>query len=90
MEVFELDPTPWHRWWRYKVAKDVLQSVLYFAAIERDLCIAIVEPAPPAMHEGLWRDQVRDFLVNQLNRQVLDYQPSLFGIGSVAQILVMH
>jgi hypothetical protein len=44
-------------------------------------CIAVVDPTPPPMQEGLWRNRVRDFLVGPLNRQVFDFQPSLFGVG---------
>jgi hypothetical protein len=45
------------------------------------LCIAIVEPPPPEIHAGHWRDRVRDFLIGPLNRQVIDYQPCLLGLG---------
>jgi hypothetical protein len=71
MAFFDLDPTPWLPWGHqviygggtrlprmfYNSSSDLPQQ-------ERDLCIAVVEPASPAMHEGLWRDRVRDFLVN--------------------------
>jgi hypothetical protein len=88
MAVFEVDPTPWLPWGHQVIDGGGTRLPRTFYNLsseppqqERDLCIAIVEPAPPAMHEGLWRDRVRDFLVNQLNRQVLDYQPSPFGFG---------
>jgi hypothetical protein len=29
----------------------------------------------------MWRDQVQDFLIGPLNRNVLDFQASLFGVG---------
>jgi hypothetical protein len=48
---------------------------------EHDTCIAIVESAPLAIHEGHWRDWVRDFLVDTLNHQVITYQPCIFGLG---------
>jgi hypothetical protein len=47
----------------------------------QSFCIAVVEPATPAIHEGHWRDRVRDFLVVALNHQVIDYQPDIFGLG---------
>jgi hypothetical protein len=71
MAVFELDPNPWLPWGHQVIdgGGTRLPRTYYNPSSdpphqERDLCIAIVEPALPAMHEGLWRDRVRDFLVN--------------------------
>jgi hypothetical protein len=40
-----------------------------------------VEPALHLHEEAMWRDQVQYFLTIPLNRNVLDFQASLFGIG---------
>jgi hypothetical protein len=88
MVVFELDPTPWLPWGHQVIDGGAtrLPRSYYNPAndppqLHQDWCIAVIEPAPPAMHNGLWRDRVRNFLAGPLNRQVLDYQPSTFGLG---------
>jgi hypothetical protein len=60
MAVFELDPTPWLPWGHQVIdGGGIRLPRMYYnpssnpSQQERDLCIAIVEPAPPAMHEGL-------------------------------------
>jgi hypothetical protein len=40
-----------------------------------------VEPTPPPAALALWREQVRDFLIGPLQRNVVTSQPSLFGMG---------
>lgn len=40
-----------------------------------------MEPVPPPSQEDFWRDRVRDFLIGPLNRHVVEYQPTLFGVG---------
>jgi hypothetical protein len=88
MAVFEVDPTPWLPWGHqvidggptrlprtfYNAPQDPLQQ-------HQDHCIAIIEPAPPPADEIFWRQQVLNFLIGPLNRNVLDNQPSLFGAG---------
>jgi hypothetical protein len=88
MAVFELDPTPWLPWGHQVIdGGDTRLPRSYYNPMsdppqqEHDTCIAIVEPAPLAIHEGHWWDRVRDFLVDTLNRQVLTYQPCIFGLG---------
>jgi hypothetical protein len=80
MAVFELDPTPWLPWGHQIIdGGDTRLPRSYYnpandpPQLHQAFCVAIVEPAPPAMHEGLWHDQVRDFLTGPLNRQVIDY-----------------
>ncbi|KAM0856737.1 hypothetical protein ACQ4PT_048926 [Festuca glaucescens] len=46
-----------------------------------NLCVAVLEPAPPAADEGAWRDHVRDFIQQHHQRAVESFQPCLFGIG---------
>jgi hypothetical protein len=88
MAVFELDPTPWLTWGHQIIdGGDTRLPRSYYnpasdpPQLHQAFCVAIVEPVPLAMHEGLWHDQVRDFLTSPLNRQVIDYQPCLFGLG---------
>ncbi|KAM0853811.1 hypothetical protein ACQ4PT_050826 [Festuca glaucescens] len=56
-----------------------------------------MDPAPPPHDESHWRNQVLNFLNGPLNRNVLDHQPSLFGVGlfklsspNVVNALVSH
>jgi hypothetical protein len=88
MAVFELDPTPWLPWGHQVIdgGNARLPRTYYNPAndppqLHQAHCIAIVEPAPPQLHENHWRNRVRNFLVGPLNRQVLDFQPTLFGVG---------
>jgi hypothetical protein len=46
-----------------------------------DYCIAMVDPPPPLATMALWREQVHNFLVGPLQRNVVTSQPSLFGVG---------
>ncbi|KAM0913458.1 hypothetical protein ACQ4PT_012159 [Festuca glaucescens] len=41
----------------------------------------MVEPPPPSPAMALWREQVHDFLTGPLQRNVVNSQPSLFGVG---------
>jgi hypothetical protein len=56
-----------------------------------------VEPAPPPQAAAFWREQVSNFLVGPLQRNVIEFQPSLFGVGlfqlsglSAVNALVQH
>jgi hypothetical protein len=104
MAVFELDPTPWLPW-GHQVIDDGdtrLPRTFYNPSSDppqqpRVHCIAIVELAPQVFQDGHWHDRVRDFLVGPLNRQVLDVQPTLFGLGlyqlgspNSREVLVQH
>jgi hypothetical protein len=40
-----------------------------------------MDPPQPLEDEGFWREQVCLFLEGPLNRNVLEYQPCLFGVG---------
>ncbi|KAM0884997.1 hypothetical protein ACQ4PT_030635 [Festuca glaucescens] len=88
MAVFEVDPTPWLPWGHQVIdgGPTRLPRTFYYAAQDplqhhHDYCIAVVEPAPPPADEVFWREQVLNFLIGPLNRNVLDNQPSLFGAG---------
>jgi hypothetical protein len=88
MAVFELDPTPWLPWGHQVIDGGVTRLPRSYYNPQNDppqqhqsYCIAVVEPAPHPLHQGIWRDRVRDLLVGPLNRQVLDVQPSVFGVG---------
>uniref|UniRef100_A0ACD5ZVU5 Uncharacterized protein n=1 Tax=Avena sativa TaxID=4498 RepID=A0ACD5ZVU5_AVESA len=88
MVVFEVDPTPWLPWGHQVIngGGTRLPGTYYNStqdppARHKSYCIAMVEPTPPPQIAGLWRNQVHDFLVGPLQRQVLDVQPSLFGIA---------
>jgi hypothetical protein len=88
MAVFEVDPTPWLPWGHqvldggatrlprtfYNPAQDPPQE-------HRAFCIVVIEPPqnPPA--DAFWRNQVEQFLIEPLNRNVVDVQPSVFGVG---------
>ncbi|KAM0847511.1 hypothetical protein ACQ4PT_054974 [Festuca glaucescens] len=41
----------------------------------------MVEPSPPPQAMALWREQVHDFLTGPLQSNVVNSQPSLFGVG---------
>jgi hypothetical protein len=88
MAVFELDPTPWLPWGHELIdgGPTRLPRTYYFASQDPpprhlDHCIALVDPPPPPGALGLWREQVRDFLVGPLQRNVVRSQPSIFGVG---------
>jgi hypothetical protein len=46
-----------------------------------NVCTAILMPPPPEDQEDAWREQVRLFIVQQLQRAVDDVQPCLLGLG---------
>jgi hypothetical protein len=88
MAVYEVDPTPWLPWGHQVIdgGPTRLPRTFYYAAQDplpyhHDFCIDVVEPVPPPADEVFWREQVLNFLVGPLNRNVLDNQPSLFGAG---------
>jgi hypothetical protein len=88
MAVFEVDPTPWLPWGHEIIdgGPTRLPRMFYYPAQDppaRHLsyCIALVEPTPPPAALALWREQVRDFLIGPLQRNVVTSQPSLFGVG---------
>ncbi|KAM0827262.1 hypothetical protein ACQ4PT_068312 [Festuca glaucescens] len=88
MAVFEVDPTPWLPWGHEIIdgGPTRLPRTHYYPSQDppsRHLayCIALVEPTPLPAAMALWREQVRDFLIGPLQRNVVTSQPSLFGVG---------
>ncbi|KAM0912257.1 hypothetical protein ACQ4PT_012946 [Festuca glaucescens] len=88
MANFEVDPTPWVPWGHQVIdgGPTRLPRSFYFATQDppqkhQSDCIGIVHPPPPPNLHAFWRHQVRNFLVGPLNRNVVDYQPSLYGVG---------
>jgi hypothetical protein len=88
MANFEVDHLPWLPWghhiidsgptrlprsFYYPIEDPLLQHQAY--------CYAVVHPAPPPRQEGFWHDQVRDLLIGPLHRDLVEVQPSLFGVG---------
>jgi hypothetical protein len=104
MAVFEVDPTPWLPWGHHVIdGGDTRLPRSYYYAPQEPLqchqayCIAIVEPAPPPQAAAFWREQVSNFLVGPLQRNVIEFQPSIFGVGlfqlsgpSAVNALVQH
>ncbi|KAM0868195.1 hypothetical protein ACQ4PT_041499 [Festuca glaucescens] len=104
MAVFEVDPLPWLPWGHQVIdgGPTRLPRTYYYAAqdppaLHQAFCIATVEPPPPPQAAALWRDQVHNFLVGPLQRNVVSSQPSLFGVGmfemsspNSASALVQH
>jgi hypothetical protein len=88
MANFEVDPLPWLPWGHHVIdgGPTRLPRSFYYP-IEDPLpqhqafCYAVVHPAPPPHQEGFWRDQVRDLLIGPLHRDLVEVQPSLFGVG---------
>jgi hypothetical protein len=88
MANFEVDPMPWVPWGHQVIdgGPTRLPRSFYFATQDppqqhQSDCIGIVHPPPPPNLQAFWRHQVRNFLVGPLNRNVVDYQPSLYGVG---------
>jgi hypothetical protein len=88
MAVFEVDPTPWLPWGHQVIdgGNTRLPRSYYYTCQDptpqhQAFCIASVEPAPPPQDAAFWRQQVSNFLVGPLQRNVVDVQPSLFGVG---------
>ncbi|KAM0895253.1 hypothetical protein ACQ4PT_023971 [Festuca glaucescens] len=88
MAVFEVDPLPWLPWGHQVIdgGPTRLPRTYYYATEDplsqhHSYCIAVMDPAPPPLDEAHWRNQVLDFLTGPLSRNVLDHQPSLFGVG---------
>jgi hypothetical protein len=88
MANFELDPAPWLPWGHHVIdgGPTRLPWTFYFPLQDppeqhQQYCVAVIEPAQPLEDEGFWREQVRLFLEGPLNRNVLAYQPYLFGVG---------
>jgi hypothetical protein len=104
MAVFEADPLPWLPW-GHQVIDGIptrLPRTFYYSAQDpparhQAFCIATVESPPPPQAAALWRDQVHNFLVGPLQRNVVSSKPSLFGVGmfemsipNSASALVQH
>jgi hypothetical protein len=103
MAVFELDPTPWLPLGHHILdgGPTRLPRTFYSPAVapprrHDNFCVAYIEPAQP---EGnvFSGEQVRDFVQDTLGLDVMDLQPSLFGVGllemrsaATHQILVQH
>jgi hypothetical protein len=88
MAVFEVEPTPWLPWGHQVIdgGNTRLPRSYYYACQDptpqhQAFCIASVKPAPPPQDAAFWRQQVSNFLVGPLQRNVVDVQPSLFGVG---------
>uniref|UniRef100_A0ACD5VMQ6 Uncharacterized protein n=1 Tax=Avena sativa TaxID=4498 RepID=A0ACD5VMQ6_AVESA len=88
MANFEVEPERWLPWGHQIIdgGGTRLPRTYYYAAQDplpqhQAWCVAIVEPKPPGALQEQWRNQVRDFLVGPLNRNVVEDQPSLFGVG---------
>ncbi|KAM0865930.1 hypothetical protein ACQ4PT_042941 [Festuca glaucescens] len=88
MAVFEVDPLPWLPWGHQIIdgGPTRLPRTYYYAAQDppmqhQSYYIATVDPPPPPQGEAFWREQVHNFLVGPLQRNVISSQPSLFGAG---------
>ncbi|KAM0927092.1 hypothetical protein ACQ4PT_003199 [Festuca glaucescens] len=88
MAVFEVDPLPWLPWGHQIIdgGPTRLPRTYYYAAqdplvLHQSFCIATVDPPPPPHGEEFWKEQVHNFLVGPLQRNVISTQPSLFGAG---------
>ncbi|KAM0900535.1 hypothetical protein ACQ4PT_020580 [Festuca glaucescens] len=88
MANFEVDPKPWLPWGHQVIygGPTRLPRTFYFATQDppqehQSACIGIVDPVPPLHLQAFWRHRVRNFLVGPLNCNVVDYQPSLYGVG---------
>ncbi|KAM0881896.1 hypothetical protein ACQ4PT_032653 [Festuca glaucescens] len=103
MAVFEIDPTPWLPLGHQIIdgGPTCLPRAYYTPAVpppcrHDNYCVAHIELPQPG-GDGFWRDQVRDFVQENLGLDVMDCQPSLFGVGllemrssATRQILVQH
>ncbi|KAM0910334.1 hypothetical protein ACQ4PT_014228 [Festuca glaucescens] len=88
MASFEVDPLPWLPWGHQVIdgGPTRLPRSFYFApqdppSLHQDYCIALLDTPPPPAAEAMWREQVHDFLVGPLQRNVVSAQGSLFGVG---------
>jgi hypothetical protein len=88
MAVYEVDPIPWLPWGHQVIdgGPTRLPRSYYFPAHDppsehQDYCIAVLDPPPPPQAAALWREQVHDFLIGPLQRNVVSIQASLFGVG---------
>ncbi|KAM0827059.1 hypothetical protein ACQ4PT_068439 [Festuca glaucescens] len=88
MANFELDPTRWvplgHQIIDGRPTR--LPRTFYTPSVapphrHDSICTGILMPPPPPAEEAAWREQVRLFIVQQLQRAVDDVQPCLFGLG---------
>jgi hypothetical protein len=104
MANFEVDPTPWLPWGHHIIdgGPTRLPRSFYYPAQDppqshQAFCIAQVNPPPLPHDEAFWCDQVRDMLLGPLNRNIVEIQPTLFGVGlfqmsgaNAANALVQH
>ncbi|KAM0878205.1 hypothetical protein ACQ4PT_035013 [Festuca glaucescens] len=88
MANFELDPMRWVPLGHQIIdgGPTLLPRTFYTPSIapprrHDNICTAIMMPPPPPAEEEAWREQVRLFIVQQLQRAVDDVQPCLFGPG---------
>jgi hypothetical protein len=81
MVVFEVDPLPWLPWGHQVIdgGPTRLPRTYYFPV--HDPPSEHLDPPPPPQAAALWREQVHDFLVGPLQRNVVSIQASLFGVG---------
>jgi hypothetical protein len=103
MANFELDPTRWLPQGHQIIdgGPNRLPRTFYNPSVmpprrNDHICTAILMPPPPQAQEQFWRNQVRNFIVQQLHRAVDDVQPCLFGLGffrlrsSAARAALVH
>jgi hypothetical protein len=87
MAVFEVDPTPW-----LPLGHEIIDGGpnrlprTFYTPPEMpqrrhdNLCVAYIAPPQPE-GDAFWREQVRLFVEDNLGLDVMDAQPSLFGVG---------
>jgi hypothetical protein len=87
MAVYEIDPTPW-----LPLGHEIIDGGpnrlprTFYTPPEMpqrrhdNLCVAYIAPPQPE-GDAFWREQVRLFVEDNLGLDVMDAQPSLFGVG---------
>jgi hypothetical protein len=88
MAAFELDPARWVPMGHHLVDGGPTRLPRTFYTPSEDpparygnYVVAILEPAPLQADEAVWRELVRDFIVQHHQRAVVSFQRALFGLG---------
>jgi hypothetical protein len=88
MAAFELDPARWVPMGHHLVDGGPTRLPRMFYTPYEDsparygnYVVAILERAPLQVDEAVWRELVRDFIVQHHQRAVVSFQRALFGLG---------
>ena len=94
MANFELDPAPWTPAGHEIIdgGPTRLPRTFYSPAVapprrHGSWCVGMLMPPQPAEEIPMWRQMVRNYIVNVQRRAVEDFQPALFGLDCMSSVV---